>query len=284
MVSIESRRLIYISVHDQSWAIGQKIADIVSRHCSTSWQLEVLWGGLMYLKKLESLSRYLILNESNKDDICRFLNFEIFDYLENRAVYFAQLSQDGCLQPIADFGFTKGSVDSWGAFPLTLDIPITAAVRQNSCIYIDSPDDMYTKFPVMKNIEKIDHDWKSIVAIPIHAFGVLSLTCYKPPKKDAEHERFLRTVGQLASVALTKCHLIEQLHRRGKGPANRVTKKGDLTERQKIIKEFILRCMTNVQIANEIGFSDSLVRQETIAIYAALNVSGRKELLEQASK
>lgn len=235
----------------------------------------------MYLKKLESLSRYLILSESNRDDICRFLNFEILNYLESRAVYFAQLSQDGTLQPIANFGFTKGSVETWGAFPLTLDIPITAAVRQNSCIYIDSPEDMYTKYPVMKTIEKIDHDWKSITAIPIHAFGVFSITSYKPAKKDEEHERFLRTVGQLASVALNKCHLLEQLNHHGKRPASKSMTGVELTERQRIIRDLILLGKTNIQIASEIGFSDSLVRQETIAIYAALKVSGRKELIEQ---
>ena len=200
-----------------------------------------LWGGwLMYLKKLESLSRYLILNESNKADVCRFLNFEIFDYLECRAVYFANLSQDGCLQPIADFGFTKGSIDTWGAFPLTFEIPITAAVRQNSCIYVESPEDLYAKFPAMKNVEQIDHEWKSIIAIPVHAFGVFSLTSFKAPKKDAEHERFLRTVGQLASVALTKCDLIEQLNKRGKRVSPKAPKGAELTERQRIIKDLIL--------------------------------------------
>jgi transcriptional regulator with GAF, ATPase, and Fis domain len=234
----------------------------------------------MYLKTLELLSRYLILSEGNRDDICRFLNFEIFSYLECRAVYVAQLSQDGCLQPIAHFGFTKGSVESWGAFPLTVDIPITAAVKQNSCIFIDSPDDLYTKFPAMKTVEKIDHDWNSIIAVPVHAFGVFSLTTYKAPKKDVEHERFLRTVGQLASVALTKCQLLEQINHRGKKLVSKTAKSYELTERQKVIRDLILKGMTNTQIANEIGFSDSLVRQETIAIYAALNVSGRKELLE----
>jgi transcriptional regulator with GAF, ATPase, and Fis domain len=195
-------------------------------------------------------------------------------------VYFAQLSQDGCLQPIANFGFTKGSVESWGAFPLTLDIPLTVAVRQNSCIYIDSPEGMYTKFPALKNIENLDHDWKSIVAVPVHAFGVFSITSYKTPKKDHEHETFLRTVGQLASVALAKCQLLEQINHRGKKMLSSTAKSSELTERQKVIRDLILRGMTNAQIANEIGYSDSLVRQETIAIYAALNVSGRKELLE----
>ena len=37
--------------------------------------------------------------------------------------------------------------------------------------------------------------------------------------------------------------------------------------------------LTNIAIANEIGYSESLVKQETMVIFSILNVSGRKELL-----
>ena len=37
---------------------------------------------------------------------------------------------------------------------------------------------------------------------------------------------------------------------------------------------------TNAQIAAEIGYSESLVRQETIQIFRILGVSGRKEIIE----
>jgi DNA-binding CsgD family transcriptional regulator len=235
----------------------------------------------MYLKKLEELSRYLVVNDSNSDEICRFLNFEIFGYLQSRAIYFAQLTNDGYLQPAGDFGFTKGSVDSWGAFSLTFDIPITAAVKQNTCIHVTSPEDLYAKYPLMKEVKNIDNDWASILAVPVHAYGVYSITSFKQPELDEVHEGFLRTVGQLASVAFSKSQMASRL--RGKtGKVLSTSKKSELTSRQELIKKLILRGMTNVEIAQEIGYSDSLVRQETMAIYAALNVSGRKELLENS--
>jgi DNA-binding CsgD family transcriptional regulator len=235
----------------------------------------------VFLKKLEELSRYLVVNDSNSDEICRFLNFEIFGYLQSRAIYFAELTNDGCLQPTGDFGFTKGSVDSWGAFPLTFDIPITAAVKQNSCIHVKSPDDLYAKFPAMRQVKNIDHEWASIVAVPIHAYGVYSITSFKQPELDEVHEGFLRTVGQLASVAFSKSQMANRL--RGKtGKVLSSQRKSELTSRQELIKKLILRGLTNSEIGAEIGYSDSLVRQETMAIYAALNVSGRKELLENS--
>ena len=48
-----------------------------------------------------------------------------------------------------------------------------------------------------------------------------------------------------------------------------------------LIKVWIEKGMTNSEIAQEIGYSESLVRHETIEIYAKLNVSGRKELLNE---
>ena len=55
-----------------------------------------------------------------------------------------------------------------------------------------------------------------------------------------------------------------------------------LSERQKLIKSLIIKGFTNGQIAREIGYSESLVRHESIAIYAELKVTGRKELIENS--
>jgi DNA-binding NarL/FixJ family response regulator len=41
--------------------------------------------------------------------------------------------------------------------------------------------------------------------------------------------------------------------------------------------------LTNAQIAHEIGYSESLIRQETVVIYRKLGVSGRKEIQSQES-
>jgi len=41
---------------------------------------------------------------------------------------------------------------------------------------------------------------------------------------------------------------------------------------------------TNIAIANEIGYSESLVKQETMTIYSILNISGRKALREHSGK
>lgn len=52
-----------------------------------------------------------------------------------------------------------------------------------------------------------------------------------------------------------------------------------LTQRQETILRMIKELKTNAAIANELGYSESLIRQETIIIYRKLGVSGRKDLV-----
>ena len=53
-----------------------------------------------------------------------------------------------------------------------------------------------------------------------------------------------------------------------------------LTERQTAILELLKTGKTNKEIADAIGYSESLVRHETMIIYKKLRVSGRQQLRE----
>ncbi len=240
-----------------------------------------LGGGPMYLQKLEELSRFLAAHESSKIEICKFLNFKLLAYLQCRALYFGRVGEDGCVHPTEHFGFENGVVDKWGSFPLKVDIPITAAIKRDSLIQVGSPAEMYKQFPAMKSVENLDHDWQSIMAIPVHSYGVYAITAYSNCDIDEVHERFLRTVGQIVTVAFAKCDLIGTDLKRFKKPPVQI-KNHTLSARQEVILKLIMKGLTNTQIGEEIGFSESLVRQESIAIYSMLNVSGRKELLENS--
>ena len=51
-----------------------------------------------------------------------------------------------------------------------------------------------------------------------------------------------------------------------------------LTERQEIILLMIKEGLTNISIAERMGYSESLIRQETMVIYQKLGIDGRKEI------
>ena len=54
----------------------------------------------------------------------------------------------------------------------------------------------------------------------------------------------------------------------------------NLTKRQEEILSQIRSDKTNLQIALDLGYSESLIRQETMIIYKKLGVTGRKEIRE----
>ncbi|MEY4137496.1 MAG: hypothetical protein RL205_1624 [Actinomycetota bacterium] len=56
----------------------------------------------------------------------------------------------------------------------------------------------------------------------------------------------------------------------------------ELTERQSLVLDEICAGRTNAQIARIVGFSESTVRQETMAIYRALGVEGRGQAAAMA--
>ena len=95
----------------------------------------------------------------------------------------------------------------------------------------------------------------------------------KNPNLSDEFELFLKSIGHLLSMQLESTH-------HATGIKERVSSvKTQLTQRQEVICSFLEKGFTNPQIAEEIGYSESLIRQETIAIYSALQISGRKELI-----
>ncbi len=57
-----------------------------------------------------------------------------------------------------------------------------------------------------------------------------------------------------------------------------------ITQRQRRVLELMAQGMTNGQIARALAFSESTIRQETMAIYRALDVSGRVDAVKVAGE
>ena len=231
----------------------------------------------MYVRQISTLVEFFSHGYRSADDLCRFLIFETFQMLSPKSIFVGEIDSSGFLTHKASFGFERKDLDQWQKLALGLDIPITRAVTSNKCLIIDSPEEFYGKYPVASDLGAVDTNWKSCIAIPALPQGVYFLILDSKPKKDSEFEHFLRAVGQLIMMHLNSVgyRKISNFPRGGSG---------ELTSRQKIILSFLKKGFTNPRIAQEIGYSESLVRQETIEIYSKLEVSGRKELIQNSGE
>jgi DNA-binding CsgD family transcriptional regulator len=232
----------------------------------------------MYLKRVAGLAHFLAEGDKPSDEIAKFLVLKTFAELSPTALYIAELSDDGFLSPTAGFGFDKLTIAQWGRFPLSMHLPITECVRKDECIIVRSVDDFFKNYPTTQKIENIETDWEAVMAFPMLPYGVGFIILDKQPDESDDLVYFARAVGAMIALHFLKIPIYE-------GSKLRKDKKAigtqtlDLTERQKVIHQLMLKGFTNGQIAAELGYSESLIRQETIHIFRVLGVSGRKEIL-----
>ena len=237
----------------------------------------------MLLKQATELAYFLTGSSRSAEEIAKFLVLKSFAEFLPTALYIAEITDDGYLSPVGGFGFEKTVISKWGRFPLSMHIPITDAVRTDRCILIDNIDDFFENYPILTEIEGVPIHWEAVLAWPMLPFGVGFALLEKVPAVSEEFENYLRLTGAVISLHLLRVRNVELTPEFRKA----AVKKGlptALSNRQNVILEMLTKGSTNSEIALEIGYSESLVRQETIEIYQILGVSGRKELITAAGE
>jgi DNA-binding CsgD family transcriptional regulator len=178
----------------------------------------------------------------------------------------------------SSFGFEEKYILQWSRIPLTLNIPIVEAVRNNSEALCLTKEVFFANYPEVNSLGTVETNWESCVASSIQSKGVYMLVLNSVPKVNADFKCFLQTIGHLISL-----HLDEERDHQ-ESVVQSLLPRRELTPRQELISDLLVKGFSNPYIAQEIGYSESLVRQETIIIYAAMRVSGRKELMNLLEK
>jgi DNA-binding CsgD family transcriptional regulator len=233
----------------------------------------------MFLLQVEKLIRFVMSTGISSAELCKFLVLETFAQFKISAIYIAEITDDGYLSPIGTFGIPAQIVSGWGNISLSINAPFTDAIKKDKIILLRQEESL-ERYPSLANYEGVPQKWESYLVCPILPYGLIALTLDSTPKIDRQLELFLKTVG-----VITFQHLYTSRNGTENGNHGRrertVKKSGALTERQMSIKRLMEKGLSNPAIAEEIGYSESLVRQETMAIYSTLKISGRKELLER---
>jgi DNA-binding NarL/FixJ family response regulator len=113
----------------------------------------------------------------------------------------------------------------------------------------------------------------------VHGYLVLR---FSKPVEDTEA---VEEVARNYAVALGL--YLSLAHERGSSGSHNITERietgsDQLTPRQLSILRGMVEGKTNHELANELGFSVSTIRHETMRIYQALSVSDRKEAAKKA--
>lgn len=214
------------------------------------------------------------------EELCQFLAMRICPSGELSRVYVGRLDPDGVIRTQGSFGYSIDTRISELETSIETVRPMPYALQKRE-VYLANRDEVLRDFP---DYSPFDHrsPWLATAVIPTlgrHVF-VFRLQCTISDKDSML--MYFKAVGALLSFysfsdaqpetrIITKSRLQKSLL----GQA--------LTPRQSEILELIMERKTNVQIANILGYSESLIKQESIIIYAKMGVSGRQEILPRGN-
>jgi DNA-binding CsgD family transcriptional regulator len=230
----------------------------------------------MQTKKILAFSDFLARPPKSYNEIAQFLAMNTFSEEDFSCIYIGELVETGFVCPIAGFGFDSKTYDNFPDIPIHGKYPLTETIRSNTTNIFHNNQPYKTKYPLMQNLQFPD-DWKSGITIPVYPIGGMALCSSKDLELTESMNVFYIAIGSLLGLyasRLPKTLIEEAIILKTKIDLPQVP----LTDRQIVISGMLERGFNNAHIAREIGYSESLVRQETVAIYRKLEVSGRKAM------
>jgi DNA-binding CsgD family transcriptional regulator len=230
----------------------------------------------MHTTKILAFSDFLARPPKSYNEIAQFLAMNTFSEEEFSRIYIGELVETGFVCPLAGFGFDSKLYEKFPEIPIQGKYPLTDTIRSNRTILYHNDETLKIEYPLLPELEFLE-EWKTGVTIPVYPIGGMAMRTSSDLELTESMNVFFIAIGSLLGLYASRLpkELIEEvviLKTKIELP------KVALTDRQIVITGMLERGFNNAQIAHEIGYSESLVRQETVAIYRKLDVSGRKQM------
>jgi DNA-binding CsgD family transcriptional regulator len=227
-------------------------------------------------QKILAFSDFLARQPKSYNEIAQFLVMNTFSEEKFLCIFIGELIETGVVCPLAGFGWSSQEYASFTDIPIQEKFPITDAIRSNTVLIAHNGPEYVAEYPLMGKFE-FTADWKSGISIPVYPIGGMAMFSSKRLELTEAMNVFYIAIGSLLGLYASRLPvaLVEV--------AINVKQKIDLpqiplSDRQLVIAGMLERGFNNAQIGLELGYSESLVRQETVAIYRKLQVTGRKAM------
>lgn len=230
----------------------------------------------MHEQKISELSGFLSRSPRSYNEVAQFLSLRILDEYQPVCLYIAELIETGVLCPLGSFGYESKDIVNFQEVSLQEKTPMTLAVSSNQAVIVCNQVEDLSKFTVLEVMES-NPNWSTLISVPAYPNGGFTFLSAIPFKNDPKDRLFLIAIGSL--LGLYGQSIPPALVDAARLAKEQTNLEGfPLTQRQLVIAGKLERGFNNLEISQEIGFSESLVRQESVAIYEKLNVSGRKAM------
>lgn len=244
-----------------------------------------------------------LMSRPTGDEVAQHLVLNLLRPHQPKSAVISLFGVDGALHAVGAFGVAPKSLETFKTMSLWDASPMADAIRANDMILLSTTEDVMNRYPWLGMKGRPAEPLAvAPLALMNQQVGALQITFADAP--DAEQlyadltgvtailALYLSLIRSNASSKARPGHLqaVDVVAAPATGEPSGDQPAPDeenatqsLTERQLEILRLMARGLTNAQIAKRIGFSDSTVRQETMAIYRSFEVSGRREAVRMAA-
>jgi DNA-binding CsgD family transcriptional regulator len=235
--------------------------------------------------RMITLLSYLA-SKPSLDEVAQFLVLEVFREHQPRAALISVFDSSGNVSGAGSFGLGSDVVRALRRMSLWDRSPAVDAIRDGEPIILNDRSSLLAEYPWLENHDGLLNPtmaWP--LTLGTQRLGSLQLQFAEPVIHDEIAPIFVATapiLGLYVSLRTSPAPTVEPERHSSQPRTGNNHVESELSPRQLRILHLLAEGLTNPQIAARIGFSDSTVRQETMAIYRFLDADGRREAVHIA--
>jgi DNA-binding CsgD family transcriptional regulator len=229
-----------------------------------------------YLQLINSLTVFFQANELSEDEICQALALRIFPEHPAATAGIFEMHTDGTYSLASIFGLPESVKGEWQGIPLRPVTPVVEAMRSGKVTWVANQEDLISRFPAAYIAFKGTYA-VPIVAIPLLSKGSMAgaiAISGSDVQLTEECATYLEVVSGLVALKLqANDHLTFAVNEKVREPLGGKL----LTAREELVQGLMSKGKTNRQIAADLDYSESTIRQDAISLFAKLGVKTRRE-------
>lgn len=229
-----------------------------------------------------------LASQPTMDRVAQFIALDVLADFEPRGALVSVFDSDGSVHAVGSFGLSSDVIRGLKRLSLWDHAPNVDAIRNGTPVVIRDENDLQVQYPGLSNHASLVYPtivWP--LRLGRERLGSIQVQFSRFVDETGVQEAFDAIAPVIALYVALTVNGSGQ-HEDGASTDSTSHSIADqaattLTQRQLGILRLIAEGMTNPQIAARIGYSDSTVRQETMAIYRFLGASGRHDAVSLAA-
>lgn len=231
-----------------------------------------------YLEAAINLAKLFQSAILTQDDICQMIALKMLPKSGINAVGIWELNKDGSYFFTSTYGY---AVDTrFSAHPSSTtgeETPVMKSITSDSIIFIENLEQMFREFPGTRIYEGLVEIRTPVISIPLNKLGLSIGALVIEGGNLNPTKELLQFLELVATVVVTKLKPNSTVEKEILLESKKVAHLLPLTNRELVIQSKMAQGKTNSEISEDLGYSESTIRQDAVSLFAKLQVKTRNE-------